>query len=55
MSVRCQHCIDHANKINIQKLADLLGVVPQPTDSQLSETSTAATPVHSSQLQHCLF
>ena len=41
MSVRWQHCIDHADKINIQKPAELpdclLGVVPRPTDSRLGE------------------
>ena len=45
MSVRWQHCIDHADKINIQKPGEspdcLLGVVPQPTDSRLSETTLA--------------
>ena len=42
MSVRWQHCIDQADN-NIQKPGDspdcLLGVVPQPTESRLSETT----------------
>ena len=46
MSVRCQHYIDHAD--NIQKAAEspdcLLGVVTQPTDSRLSETSMCVIP-----------
>ena len=41
MSVRWQHGIDHADKI--QKPGEspdcVLGVVPQPTDSRLSETT----------------
>ena len=43
MSVRWLHCLDHAD--NIQKPAEspdcLHGVVTQPTDSRLSETSDA--------------
>ena len=39
--MRWLHCLDHAD--NIQKPADsqdcLLDVVPQPTDSRLSETN----------------
>ena len=40
MSVRWHHCIDHADtKQKPQMGSDcLLGVVPQPTDSRLSET-----------------
>ena len=41
VSVKWQHCLDHAD--NIQKPAKLsdclLGLVPQPTDSRLSETN----------------
>ena len=41
VSVRWQHCIDHAvNKQMPEKRPDgLLGVIPQPTDSRLSETN----------------
>ena len=41
VSVRWQHCIDHADKqTNAGKGPDcLIGVVPQPTDSRVSETS----------------
>ena len=37
MSVRLQHCLDHANKF--QQPNCLLGIVPQPTNSRLSETN----------------
>ena len=41
MSVRWQHCLDHADDIqNPAESPDcLLGVVKQPTDSRLSETN----------------
>ena len=44
MSVRWQHCIDHADKyLKAAESPDcLLGVVPQPTDSLLSETSMSS-------------
>ena len=46
MSVRWQHCIDHADKYS--KPTDspdcLPGVVPKPTDSRLSETMGAMAP-----------
>ena len=40
MSVRWQHCIDHADTKQkpLMRPDCLLGVVPQPTDSRLSET-----------------
>ena len=41
MSVRWQPCIDHADTKQKPLMGPdcLLGVVPQPTDSRLSETS----------------
>ena len=44
MSVRWQHCIDHADKIQkTAKSSDYpLGVVPHPTDSRLNEINTWA-------------
>ena len=42
MSVRWRHCIDHADTKQkpLMRPDCLLGVVPQPTDSRLSETNT---------------
>ena len=42
MSVRWKHCINHADKqTKAEKSPEcLIGVVPQPTDSRLNETST---------------
>ena len=41
VSVRWRHCIDHADTKQkpLMKPDCLLGVVPQPTDSRLSETT----------------
>ena len=41
MSVRWRHCIDHADTKQkpLMRPDCLLGVVPQPTDSRLSETT----------------
>ena len=41
MSVRWHHCIDHADTKQKPQMGPdcLFGVVPQPTDSRLSETS----------------
>ena len=42
MSVRWRHCIDHADTKQkpLMRPDCLLGVVPQPTDSRLSETNS---------------
>ena len=45
VSVRWRHCIDHADTKQkpLMRPDCLLGVVPQPTDSRLSETKVVMT------------
>ena len=47
--MRWQHCIDHADTKQKPLMGPdcLLGVVPQPTDSRLSETRSTDAPVTS--------
>ena len=61
MSVRWHHCIDHADTKQKPLMGPdcLLGVVPQPTDSRLSETTYAiasatreVAPLHRNEAVH---